>query len=68
MIKKKLDMLKRWKKLVNLEPKIFRTSGDTNINRQHFSTFFSDKKIDAAIGVRDSIAVSFMNIAEIMVD
>lgn len=47
----------------NLEPKIFRTSGDTNINRQHFSTFFSDKKIDAAIGVRDSIAVSFMNIA-----
>ncbi|TVP85384.1 MAG: LacI family DNA-binding transcriptional regulator [Acholeplasmataceae bacterium] len=46
-----------------LEPMIFRTSGDTNINRQHFSTFFSDKKIDAAIGVRDSIAVSFMNIA-----
>ncbi len=46
-----------------LDPKIFRTSGDTNINRQHFSTFFSDKKIDAAIGVRDSIAVSFMNIA-----
>ncbi len=48
---------------VGLEPKIFRTSGDTNINRQHFSTFFSDKKIDGAIGVRDSIAVSFMNIA-----
>ncbi len=46
-----------------LEPKIFRTSGDTNINRQHFSTFFSDKKVDGAIGVRDSIAVSFMNIA-----
>lgn len=45
------------------EPKIFRTSGDTLINRQHFSTFFSDKKVDAAIGVRDSIAVSFMNIA-----
>ena len=46
-----------------LEPKIFRTSGDTHINRQHFTTFFSDKKVDAAIGVRDSIAVSFMNIA-----
>lgn len=46
-----------------LEPKIFRTSGDTSINRQHFSSFFKDKKIDAAIGVRDSIAVSFMNIA-----
>lgn len=47
----------------DLEPKIFRTSGDTHINRQHFSTFFKDKKVDAAIGVRDSIAVSFMNIA-----
>jgi len=46
-----------------LEPKIFRTSGDKHINRQHFKTFFSDKKIDAAIGVRDSIAVSFLNIA-----
>jgi LacI family transcriptional regulator len=46
-----------------LEPKIFRTSGDTHINRQHFSSFFKDKKVDAAIGVRDSIAVSFMNIA-----
>ncbi|MGE4320866.1 MAG: LacI family DNA-binding transcriptional regulator [Acholeplasmataceae bacterium] len=46
-----------------LEPKIFRTSGDTNINRQHFTTFFADKKVDGAIGVRDSIAVSFMNIA-----
>ncbi len=46
-----------------LEPKIFRTSGDTHVNRQHFKTFFSDKRIDAAIGVRDSIAVSFMNIA-----
>ncbi|MCK9235960.1 MAG: LacI family DNA-binding transcriptional regulator [Acholeplasmataceae bacterium] len=46
-----------------LEPKIFRTSGDTHVNRQHFATFFEDKKIDAAIGARDSIAVSFMNIA-----
>ncbi len=46
-----------------LEPRIFRTSGDTNINRQHFTTFFADKKVDGAIGVRDSIAVSFMNIA-----
>jgi LacI family transcriptional regulator len=46
-----------------LQPRIFRTSGDTNINRQHFNAFFSDKKVDGAIGVRDSIAVSFMNIA-----
>jgi LacI family transcriptional regulator len=46
-----------------LTPQIFRTSGDTNVNRQHFQTFFSDKKIDGAIAVRDSIAVSFVNIA-----
>jgi LacI family transcriptional regulator len=46
-----------------LEPKIFRTSGDTNVNRQHFSSFFKDKKVDGAIGVRDSIALSFMNVA-----
>jgi len=44
-------------------PKIFRTSGDTNVNRQHFSAFFGDKTIDGAIGVRDSIAVSFVNVA-----
>ena len=48
---------------VSLDPKIFRTSGDTSVNRQHFSSFFADKKVDAAIGVRDSIAVSFMNVA-----
>lgn len=46
-----------------LEPKIFRTSGDTSINRPHFETFFSDKKVDGAIAVRDSIAVSFLNTA-----
>ncbi|MDY0276658.1 MAG: LacI family DNA-binding transcriptional regulator [Acholeplasma sp.] len=46
-----------------LEPQIFRTSGDTKINRPHFETFFDDKRVDGAIGVRDSIAVSFMNSA-----
>lgn len=46
-----------------LEPKIFRTSGDTSINRKHFSGYFEGKKYDGAIGVRDSIAVSFMNYA-----
>lgn len=46
-----------------LEPKIFRTSGDTDINRKHFSGYFDGKKYDGAIGVRDSIAVSFMNYA-----
>ncbi|MDG0888686.1 LacI family DNA-binding transcriptional regulator [Paracholeplasma manati] len=47
----------------NLMPRVFRTSGTTSVNRQHFANFFADKIIDGAIGVRDSIAVSFMNIA-----
>ena len=46
-----------------LEPKIFRTSGDTLINRPHFETFFADIHVDGAIAVRDSIAVSFLNTA-----
>ncbi len=47
----------------NLKPLIFRTSGDLEINRAHFETFFNDNSIDAAIAVRDSIAVSFINVA-----
>lgn len=46
-----------------LEPRIFRTSGDPYINRQHFQEFFSNHLIDGALSVRDSIAVSFMNMA-----
>ncbi len=60
--KKEAGYLKAIKE-AGLVPNIFRTSGDTTVNRQHFKTFFDDKKIDAAIGVRDSIAVSFMNVA-----
>ncbi|MBN3491176.1 LacI family DNA-binding transcriptional regulator [Acholeplasma equirhinis] len=47
----------------NLEPRIFRTSGDTSINKPHFETFFADINVDGAIAVRDSIAVSFLNTA-----
>lgn len=47
----------------NLEPKVFRTSGDISINRPHFDYFFDQNPVDAAIGVRDSIAISFMNVA-----
>ena len=46
---------------VGLEPKIFRSSGDPEINSQHFREFFSQHKVDGVIAVRDSIAVSFMN-------
>lgn len=44
-----------------LKPTIFRTSGDVNINTPHFEEFFKHNDVDGAIGVRDSIAVSFMN-------
>ena len=47
-----------------LEPMIFRTSGDPDINSLHFNEFFKTHKVDGVISVRDSIAVSFMNIAQ----
>ena len=47
-----------------LEAKIFRTSGDPDINSLHFNEFFNSHKVDGVISVRDSIAVSFMNIAQ----
>ena len=45
-----------------LEPKVFRTSGDLAINTPHFEEYFETHKVDGAIAVRDSIAVSFMNV------
>ena len=47
----------------NLEPKVFRTSGDVAIHTAHFTEFFKTHNIDGAISVRDSIAISFMNVA-----
>lgn len=46
-----------------MEPKVFRTSGDVSINSLHFEEFLNQHKMDAVIAVRDSIAVSFINIA-----
>ncbi|MBQ9124655.1 MAG: LacI family DNA-binding transcriptional regulator [Acholeplasmatales bacterium] len=46
-----------------LEPLIFRTSGDVTVNSLHFEEFLKNNKVDSIISVRDSIAVSFMNIA-----
>ena len=50
-------------KEAGLEPLVFRTSGDVAINSLHFNEFIKNHHIDALIGVRDSIAISFMNIA-----
>ncbi len=46
-----------------LEPHILRTSGDVPVNAPQFREYFKDHKVDGAIAVRDSIAVSFMNVA-----
>jgi len=46
-----------------LEPLVIRTSGDVSINTLHFEEFIKNKKFDALISVRDSIAISFMNCA-----
>ncbi len=47
----------------SLTPKIMRTSGRISINTEHFNEYFRDHKVDGIIAVRDSIAVSFMNVA-----
>ena len=49
-------------KEAGIEPKIFRTSGDLSINTPHFEEYFENNPVDGAIAVRDSIAVSFMNV------
>ncbi len=59
-VKKEIGYEKAMKE-AGLNPKIFKTSGDINISTPHFAEYFSNNKIDAAIGVRDSIAVAFLN-------
>jgi len=46
-----------------LEPKIMRTSGRISINTEHFNEYFKGHRVDGVIAVRDSIAISFMNVA-----
>ena len=47
----------------NLTPRIMRTSGRISINSEHFNEYFKDHRVDGIVAVRDSIAVSFMNVA-----
>ncbi len=46
-----------------LTPRIMRTSGRVSINTEHFNEYFKNHKVDGIVAVRDSIAVSFMNVA-----
>ena len=50
-------------KEAGLEPKILRTSGDVAINKLHFEEFIKNNNVDGVLAVRDSIAISFMNVA-----
>ncbi len=47
----------------SLDPRIMRTSGRISINTEHFNEYFKNHKVDGVVAVRDSIAVSFMNVA-----
>lgn len=46
-----------------LTPRIMRTSGRISINTEHFNEYFHSHTVDGVIAVRDSIAVSFINVA-----
>ncbi len=50
-------------KEANLAPQIMRTSGRISVNTEHFNEYFESHKVDGVIAVRDSIAVSFINVA-----
>ena len=51
-------------KEAGLVPKIFRTSGVVDVNKLHFEEFLDSHEVNAALAVRDSIAISFMNVAQ----
>ena len=51
-------------KEAGLVPKIFRTSGVVDVNKLHFEEFLDSHEVSAALAVRDSIAISFMNVAQ----
>ncbi len=46
-----------------LTPQIMRTSGRITVNTEHFHEYFKHHSVDGIIAVRDSIAVSFINVA-----
>ncbi len=47
----------------NLTPDIIYSSGDLNINEKDFSDYLDKKVPEVAMAVRDSMAISFMNLA-----
>jgi len=47
----------------NLEPKFYYSSGNININEGFFENMLNEEVPEVALVVRDSIAISFMNVA-----
>ena len=62
-ILKERGYLKAIKKY-ELEPLICYTSGNLDINKKDIYRFLKENEVDAIIGVRDSIAISAMNILQ----
>ncbi len=60
---RKLAGYEKAMKEAGLEANIVRTSGDVPINTLHFTELLKNNEIEALIAVRDSIAVSFINVA-----
>ncbi len=50
-------------KEAGLTPRVLHTSGKPDVNRKAIKEFLNNNKVDGVVAVRDSIAVSFMNIA-----
>ncbi len=53
-------------KEANLEPKVLRSSGDLSINEKQFKDFLEKVVPEVVLSVRDSMAISLMNVASKM--
>lgn len=51
-------------KEAGLQPEIFATTGDIHTNEKDFDAYLDKKVPEVALVVRDSIAISFMNVAQ----
>ncbi len=50
-------------KEAGLTPRVLHTSGKPHVNRKAIKEFLNNNRVDGVVAVRDSIAVSFMNLA-----
>ena len=53
-------------KEANLEVEVIKSSGDLSLNEGHFTEYLKTKTPQVVMAVRDSMAISFMNLASKM--